>query len=497
MNSPSNLFEDYTLGQRLGAGATAVVHEAVERSTGRHYALKTFQLDASSSGDPEHWRRRMRREAKLGEKAFSSDDLPAGAQYVCQVHALIDDPFTPRLVLECVRGETLDSLLSGGDALPPDRAVELGIQLLQAIGFLHSRNVVHRDVKCANIVIAQETGKVKLCDLGIGFHPDLDRLTQISEDTADVVATPAYAAPEALFGEPDVDRRRDIWSFGVVLYRMLAGKMPFAGGWSEIAYAVLNEEREPAEMPSDLDAVIDRCLARVPDERYGSAEEVLSDLAAARLTAEVRRSREPDEQERTAPPYAREQKGWKHQVLDQRVFVDSSILEASLRESSPTLDTIRRLARSPVYISDGGLTRAIVTRLKHDQGPGGIDNQGAASGLKAALRDMALPSNEAERKERPLSRLEFSGGSANEFVDRLTDLLEELPAQDAGLLSEAASALAAETDRLCSLRVEIRSPELCNALDRLSNARLTTVFAKDDAGDSPPRRAASAPSPSQ
>jgi TolB-like protein len=164
------------------------------------------------------------------------------------------------------------------------------VQVADALAHAHERGVVHRDLKSANVVITSE-GRAKVLDFGLAKELAGDELTEATTQlgatltaAGSLVGTLAYMAPEQLRGKP-ADARSDVWALGVVLYEMLAGRRPFAGQTGyEVSSAILKEPPSalPATVPEALRAVIERCLAKAPGERYQRAEEVRAALETVR-----------------------------------------------------------------------------------------------------------------------------------------------------------------------------------------------------------------------
>lgn len=206
----------------------------------------------------------IRQEAILWEQASGHPNvLPIIEADLCDGQVLI--------VSEYASEGTLDDLLRKEKVLSVKRTVGMAIGIASGLEFLHSRRIIHRDIKPANILLQGDTPR--LSDFG------MSRVLLASSMSVEVTGTPYYMAPEAF--QRKRNRQTDIWSFGVVLYEMLTGRMPFEGrDIPEVYAAILNEDPRPLpeEIPESLQQVIFNALAKSPDARYESAAEIREDL---------------------------------------------------------------------------------------------------------------------------------------------------------------------------------------------------------------------------
>ena len=183
------------------------------------------------------------------------------------------------LAMEFVEGESLKDKIARRP-LPLREALDIGSQIVQGLQAAHDKNVVHRDIKPGNILIAPQ-GQVKVTDFGLAQLKDATQITI----TGSRLGTPAYMSPEQAQGEP-TDRRTDIWSTGAVLYEMVSGRPPFKGNTEPaVVHAILHEEPEAltalrADLPLDLDRIVRKALSKNPQARYQHAEELHVDLRA-------------------------------------------------------------------------------------------------------------------------------------------------------------------------------------------------------------------------
>lgn len=262
----------YELVAELGAGAMGRVYRAVDSRDGRSVALKV--LHAAAAPDAESVAR-MQREATIVAGIASPHivrTIDAGR------HA--GQPF---LVMEFVDGPTLAAVLKVRPVLPAGEALAVMRQIALGLDAAHRHGVVHRDLKPSNVMLAGDI--VKVLDFGLARSEGDPTLTT----TGAYLGTPAYSAPERVEQRGDI--RSDIYSAGVILFRMLAGVPPFE---ASTPWAVLHAHRFmpppplPESAPRPLQALVLRCLAKVPDERYPNPAALLAALGAvARAVPEL------------------------------------------------------------------------------------------------------------------------------------------------------------------------------------------------------------------
>ena len=236
---PGTQLGPYTIEAPLGAGGMGQVYKARDTRLGRQVAIKIL---AEQFGD------RFEREAR----AISALNHP----HICTLH----DIGPNYLVMELVEGETLAARLKKG-SLPVDLVVRYGVQTADALAAAHAQGIIHRDLKPANIM-ATKSG-VKVLDFGLAKDTRSDDTLTAANA---VMGTPAYMAPEQLEGKP-CDARTDIYAMGLVLYEMATGKR-------------LPQEASPLleDLPEKLSHVIERCLARDPESRWQTAQDVKAEL---------------------------------------------------------------------------------------------------------------------------------------------------------------------------------------------------------------------------
>lgn len=263
----------YRILKEIGKGGMGVVYKAEDTKLHRTVAIKA--LAAELVGD-EKARARFLREAR----AASAIDH----QNICTVYEVNEAEDILFFVMQFVDGKTLKKYI-GGRPLPLDQALEFSLEIADALAEAHRRNVLHRDIKSSNIML-NERNQLKILDFGLA------KLIKLSEDPAHQTAeltqvgtpfgTASYMSPEQARGER-ADARSDIFSFGVVMYEMFSGRLPFKGKTSvDVMHAVMHNEPAPLGegVPPRLQQIIAKAMAKNADARYQSVEVLLEDLRA-------------------------------------------------------------------------------------------------------------------------------------------------------------------------------------------------------------------------
>ncbi len=249
----------YRVLDRVGRGGMGTVYRAIDETLHREVAIKVLNAELNDPEVAKRFRAEAITVARLSHPGIAT------------IYELFQHEGQWLMVMEFVRGETLERMVERLGSLPADRAAELCMQSLAALAHAHSMGVVHRDLKPANIMVT-ESGAVKIMDFGIARVAGTEHLT----NAGFMMGTPAYMAPEQVLGH-EIDARADIYAMGVVFYRLVSGQLPFKGETPfAMAQAQVNNPPTPvrtvrADLPPWVDDVMTRSLAKKPDDRFPSA----------------------------------------------------------------------------------------------------------------------------------------------------------------------------------------------------------------------------------
>jgi serine/threonine protein kinase/TolB-like protein/Tfp pilus assembly protein PilF len=259
----SKTVSHYRIIEKLGAGGMGVVYKAEDTRLKRTVALKFLPPELTRDAEAKT---RFIREAQ----AASSLDHPN----ICTIHEINEtEDGQMFIVMACYEGEILKSKIDKGK-LQTEIAINYSSQILEGLTKAHEKGIVHRDIKPANIFITKDN-IVKILDFGLA---KLAGQAQLTKDSS-TLGTVAYMSPEQAQGN-EVDNRTDIWSFGVVLYEMLTGELPFKGEYDQaVVYSILNENPEPVsrsitDVPIELENIINKAIAKKTNERYQHIGEI-------------------------------------------------------------------------------------------------------------------------------------------------------------------------------------------------------------------------------
>jgi serine/threonine protein kinase/tetratricopeptide (TPR) repeat protein len=264
----------YRILEKLGEGGMGVVYKAEDITLKRLAALKFISPDMTR--DP------------MAKERFILEAQAASAlnhAHVTTIYGIEEGPEGTFIAMEYIEGKTLKQLLEA-ETLSIQKTLDIAIQVAEGLSAAHEKGIVHRDVKADNIMFSMR-GQAKIMDFGLAKLKGAEKLTQ----TRSTLGTLSYMSPEQAKGE-EVDPRSDIFSFGVVLYEMLAGRLPFAGDYqAAVIYAIINEAQQPvarynSHVSAELERIVAKALAKDREERYQHADELLADLRRERKSLE-------------------------------------------------------------------------------------------------------------------------------------------------------------------------------------------------------------------
>jgi Tol biopolymer transport system component len=364
----------YRITGALGAGGMGEVYRATDTTLGREVAIKILPPEVAQDADRLA---RFKREAQL----LASLNHP----HVASIYGLEEVDGQRFLALELVEGEDLKARLARGP-IPVDEVFEIARQIAEAVESAHNKGIVHRDLKPANVKVTPE-GQVKVLDFGLakawtgegsdGSSPPKDisqspTLARNGTGAGMILGTAAYMAPEQARGKP-VDKRADVWSFGVLLWEMLTGRTLFTGDTAtDVIAAVVTKEPDldalPKATPAAVRRLLSRCLRKDPRQRLpdlGAARVELQDVLAGSLAEMEAPRNDGNKGERTEPGRAlRERAAWAALAL----VLTGLAAFLALRESAPppearppahfvleTPDDLGFWGWSPVSVSPDGL----------------------------------------------------------------------------------------------------------------------------------------------
>ena len=275
-----NTLSHYAIEAELGRGGMGIVYKARDTKLDREVAIKVLPSAALASADD---RERFYREAK----SAAALNHPNIAQ-VYQIDEAVpsDAPHgtepSPFIAMEYIAGGTLQDKIKEKPLSLPD-AVKIASQVAEALKAAHAKDIVHRDIKSANVMITED-GIAKVLDFGLAKTNQSTMLTRMGS----TLGTVAYMSPEQARGQ-EVDGRTDLYSLGTMLYEMIAGRLPFAGEYEQaVVYSILNEPPEPLTslrtgVPMDLERIVNKLLAKDADYRFQTATDLLVDLKSVDL----------------------------------------------------------------------------------------------------------------------------------------------------------------------------------------------------------------------
>jgi len=258
--------EKYQILELLGRGGMGVVYKAEDIKLKRTVALKLITPDALES---EERKTRFLIEAQ----AAAALNHPN----ICTVYDIEDDEGVPFIIMEYIEGQNLKKRIRE-KPLDINESIELATQIAEGLQEAHEKGIVHRDIKCGNIMITSK-GQAKITDFGLAKLLEKTKITK----TATVMGTVPYMSPEQASGN-EMDHRTDLWSFGVLLYEMLTGLLPFKGEYEQtVLHSIIHDEPQPVTglrsgIPLEYERILDKCLEKDASQRYQTAADLKADL---------------------------------------------------------------------------------------------------------------------------------------------------------------------------------------------------------------------------
>jgi tRNA A-37 threonylcarbamoyl transferase component Bud32 len=267
----------YNLERVLGKGAMGVVYEGVDPRLNRRVAIKTILKSNLDEDTAKDFAMRFVREAQAVARLNHPN--------IVQVYDFGEEGDVAYLVMEFIRGKELKNFFDANERFDLKEAVRIMGELCEALEFAHQAGIVHRDIKPANVMIDSQA-RTKLTDFGVARVQDSDKASVEKTQAGTMVGTPAYMSPEQITGG-NVDKRSDVFSAGIILYQFLTGEKPFSGGGAWTIAKKIIQEDPPA--PSSInnavtplfDAVVNKALAKNPEERYQTARDLAVGLKRA------------------------------------------------------------------------------------------------------------------------------------------------------------------------------------------------------------------------
>ena len=272
----------YRILEKLGQGGMGVVYLADDTKLERKVAIKFLPGHIAGDSDKSE---RFKIEAKAAAALNHTN--------IATIHAIEESDGQMFIVMEYIEGKELKDIIEhkhveveNFQPLQMTDVINYAIQIADGLEAAHKKGIIHRDIKSSNIMITDD-GKVKIMDFGLAKVKGISKLTQVGT----TVGTIAYMSPEQSRGDK-VDHRTDIWAFGVVLYEMIIGKAPFRGDYDQaVIYSILNEQPEHlSEIEPGLQQIIKKALAKNPDDRYQSAQNITEELQKIREGRRLKRN---------------------------------------------------------------------------------------------------------------------------------------------------------------------------------------------------------------
>ncbi len=370
MDRGTTIANRYEIIEELGRGGMGNVYRVVDKKINEEMALKLLHPAIAAE---EKTIARFKNELKLARKITHKN--------VCRMYDLNEEGGTPYITMEYVSGEDLKSMIKMTGQLSVGRAISIAKQICEGLAEAHHLGVVHRDLKSRNIMIDKE-GNARIMDFGIARSLKAEGIT----GDGIMVGTPEYMSPEQVKGE-GADQRSDIYSLGIVLFEMVAGKIPFEGDTS-LSIALKHKTEEPpnpqdfnAQIPEELSTVILKCMEKEKKKRYQNSREVFSELDKIEKEISTEERVIPRKKTKIEIPRKRRQRFWIAGILLSVaiiVVLGYLFLGKFLQKEEPGTEIISEikwensiavlpfrdlsLERDQEYFCDA-MTEAVITRL--------------------------------------------------------------------------------------------------------------------------------------
>jgi len=267
MGTPMN-YGRYQVVKELGRGAMGLVYQAHDPEIDRLIAIKALREDRLTS---DSFVKRFLKESRaIGRLSHPN---------IVAVYDVGQDHGTVYIAMEFLEGKPLDSLLAEKQ-FSISEIVNLGIQAAETLDYANQKGIVHRDVKPSNIIL-QANGQIKITDFGIAHIEDPS--APVQTQAGEILGTPAYMSPEQVLSQP-IDGRSDLFSLGIILYELSAGKRPFSGANLAAIFQSITRENPPPpsqinpSLPQDFSQIVMKCLAKKPEERFQTGQALAASL---------------------------------------------------------------------------------------------------------------------------------------------------------------------------------------------------------------------------
>jgi serine/threonine protein kinase len=279
----------YQIQGVLGKGAMGLVYDAHDPKLNRRVAIKTILTRTLDEATAKHYSMRFKREVRAVARLNHPN--------IVQVYDFGTEGDLAYIVMEHIQGKELKDYFDSGERFDLATVYRLMVQLLEALHLAHEAGIIHRDVKPANVMIDARKN-AKLTDFGVARVTDPDGDSGEATRAGAIIGTPSHMSPEQIQGQ-EIDRRTDIFSAGVVLYQFLTGKKPFEGTQWALAKKIIQDDpvwpSTLMEIPTALDRVIARAMAKAPEHRYQTAH------AFAQALRRVSEGKPPEDPDETQP----------------------------------------------------------------------------------------------------------------------------------------------------------------------------------------------------